>query len=419
MRVFSEPSLRDFTSFPRWALPEKPAKDSFPIQIHFPVWNEPEDTGNEELRLEKLPVFELISPSELPLIIPDGNMDGLKTALRRQIVRCQKQNPDIKWKFGQRLVSRKEWCIETNRAMLELAKDADSFEKLWGRAKEHFHWYRSTGSDGNGQIFFTGYYLPILYGKRTPSGVFNYPLYKRPSDLVRVLINDNYRWQRLLSDGSFTDYFSRYAIDWEGALDGRGLEIAFVSNPVDAFFLHIQGSGAVILEDEEGKQKKIMVNYAAQNGHSYVTIGRILKNEGVDPSYLTLQGLKRYFRERPDEIDRILPMNPSYIFFSESNTGPYGSGATILVDGHSIATDDRVYPPGALALISTEKPLIENEEIVDWTPFTRLMLNQDTGGAINGPGRVDIYWGEGLHAELTAGHQSHTGEIYLAVIPEN
>jgi len=403
----------------------------------------------EPVKAFSTPLLTKVSPADLPQLI-DGDIDLLKLAIKRQIKRCKKQDPEKKWTIGKKKIPRKMWCVKTGKALLALAQDSDSMEALWKRAKYRFHWYKTRGREalsetstngfenlketvdekfyfqtqsfrkGHGRILFTGYYLPRLYGKRNMTDTYYYPLYKKPSDLVRVKLDGRYRWRKLNPDGSYSMYPDRYDIDWEGAISGKNLEIVYVDNIIDAFFLHIQGSGAVMIQnDNDQTANRILVNYAAQNGRYYSSIGRILKKEGVDHEYYSsLQGLKRYFRERPGEIDRIFPMNRSYIFFSESNNGPYGGNQTLLVDGHNIATDYRIYPYGAIALISTRRPEVENGKITGWSDFSRIMINQDTGGAITGPGRVDIYWGEGEYAELAAGAQNHRGEMYFAVIPD-
>lgn len=359
-----------------------------------------------------------INPEDLPQMFPDGNLKNLITAIERQIIRCAQQPMAKTWRFDDRIVTRQEWCLDTNRAMLTLAKASENFVIFWEKAKSRFEWYQSTGKDAASTVQFTGYYLPLLNASRSYDAHFNYPIYKKPNDLVRVWANNRYQWQKVNGDGTYSPYFSRREIDWDYALQGNQLEMIYVDDPIEAFFLHIQGSGIAKLEDSNGNETHIFVNYAAQNGHPYVSIGKLLKNEGVDKKYLTLQGLRKYFQENAGELDRVFPPNPSYVFFREMLKGPYGSGSTILVPGHSIATDNGIFPLGAMALISTAKPIVSEGEIIAWENFSRLAVNQDTGGAIKGPGRVDIYWGYGEYAELAAGSLNHPGQLFFALLPQ-
>ena len=373
----------------------------------------------QELPIERdqsLPsVLKQIDISSLPNLAPTGNLEDFKLALKRQIDRCKNQDPETIWIFENKRIPRKTWCLKTSQAFLELANQSKTTSHLWEKAKQLFNWYKSSGNNGTGNVLYTGYFLPTLYGTRLPDSINKYPLYKRPKDLVRVKIAGQYLWKKLNPDGSYSKYLTRHDIDWNYGLDNKNLEIAYVDDPVAAFFLHIQGSGIVHLKNSS---ERILVNYAAQNGHPYVAIGKVLKNEGVDKYYYSsLQGLDEYFTENPHEIDRVFPKNPSYVFFQEASTGPYGANGTVLVPGQAIAIDSTKYPYGALALIKTQQPIITDNEIVNWIDFTRLMTTQDTGGAIKGAGRVDIYWGSGEYAALAAGYQNHEGELFFAVHP--
>ena len=129
---------------------------------------------------------------------------------------------------------------------------------------------------------------------------------------------------------------------------------------------------------------------------------------------MSMQAIKRYLTENPEVLEEVLNHNPSYVFFEEVEEGPLGSLGVLLTPGRSIALDPKVYPRGALGFISCQKPLVNDQgEITGWTPFSRFVLNQDSGGAIKGPGRADIFWGSDPYAELTAGHLQHDGDLYF------
>jgi membrane-bound lytic murein transglycosylase A len=158
----------------------------------------------------------------------------------------------------------------------------------------------------------------------------------------------------------------------------------------------------------------LSVLYDGANGQPYKSIGKYLIDTGaMSKDNMSMQAIREYLRTHPDKLTDVLNQNPSYVFF-RLDTGPsLGSISVALTPGRSIATDSKLFPKGALGFISTQKPVIENGAIKAWVPFTRFVLNQDTGGAIKGPGRVDVFFGQGRDAELTAGNLKHEGELYF------
>jgi membrane-bound lytic murein transglycosylase A len=269
-------------------------------------------------------------------------------------------------------------------------------------------------------VLFTGYYEPVLKGSPERSEQYRYPIYRKPDDSVVVQLGkfrEKYRNERLvgrIENGELVPYFTREEIDGAGVLENRGLEIAWFADPIDIFFLHIQGSGMICLPDGACFQ----VSYAQSNGRAYRSIGRLLIDSGkATRENLSMQGIKKYLREHPEEAREILNHNESYVFFRRVEEGPVGSIGVALTGGRSIATDQTIFPRGALAFIKTRKPVIgPGGDINSWVPFSRFVLNQDTGGAITGPGRVDLFCGRGREAEITAGHLKEEGELYFLVL---
>jgi len=162
------------------------------------------------------------------------------------------------------------------------------------------------------------------------------------------------------------------------------------------------------------------VSYAQSNGRAYRSIGKLLIDSGrATREELSMQGIKRYLRERPEEIREILNHNESYVFFRIVEEGPVGSIGVALTGGRSIATDPALFPRGALAFLKTRKPVIGPDGgIRSWVPFSRFVLNQDTGGAITGAGRADLFFGRGIEAEIAAGHLKEEGELYFLVLKD-
>jgi membrane-bound lytic murein transglycosylase A len=271
-----------------------------------------------------------------------------------------------------------------------------------------FEVVQSPGRDGQGGVLFTGYYEIELEGSLTPSAQFPYPLYKRPPELRDGAGSSP---QNPGASGSSGPYYTRREIDSEGKLRGRGLELLWLRNPVDGFFLHVQGSGQIRLPNGQVRR----VNYAGANGHPYYSLGRILIEEGrMSPAMMSMPNLRRYFLSHPEETARLLYRNPRYIFFRQVEQGPQGNLGLLLVAGRSIATDQTLFPAGGVALVQIQRPVFNAQgDITAWLPASRLVFNHDTGSAITGPGRVDLFWGHGARAEMAAGHMQHTGTLFF------
>ncbi len=365
--------------------------------------------------VEKTSALMRVKTDALPALTPDGDLSLFKTTLEREVASCRAQREERTLMFAGRKLNLKHWCIETGDAMAKLADECKDFAEFWNRAKTEFDWYKSKGSDGNGAVMFTGYYFPVLNGSRTQTGAYTHPLYRKPDDLVRVEIGGSLKWKRKNADATYSLFSDRRAIDLEGALNGKGYELAYVDDAFSAFVLHVQGSGAVVLHEPDGTAKRMIVNYAAQNGREYVALRRVLAERGVGEEFLTIPGMRKYFAAHPGELMETLAANPSYVFFQEASEGAFGATTTVLAPGHSIAVDPRYLPLSGIALFKTERPIVQNGEVKGWEAFSRLAVSQDVGGAIRGAGRVDIYWGEGEYAELAAGHMNQCGDLYFAI----
>lgn len=261
---------------------------------------------------------------------------------------------------------------------------------------------------------FTGYYEPTLAGSRARSERFHFPLYLRPPELVSVDLGrfrDDLAGRRLagrVESGRLVPYEDRAAIDG-GTLAGRGLELVWVGDPVDAFFLHIQGSGRIEL-DGGGH---LRVGYSAQNGHPYFAIGRELIDRGaLAREQVSMQSIRRWLEDHPEQATELLHRNPSYVFFRElPGDGPIGSQGVVLSPGRSLAVDRKFLPLGIPVWLDATAPAagMEGTDV----PLQRLLIAQDTGGAITGPVRGDVFWGHGEDAADVAGRMKHPGRLWL------
>lgn len=249
--------------------------------------------------------------------------------------------------------------------------------------------------NGDPEGLFTGYYEAQLNGSRTRGGPYQYPLYAPPADLVQVDLgrfDDDLAGRRLqgrVVDGRLLPYYTRAEIDG-GALAGKARPLAWVDDAVDAFVLHIQGSGRVLLDDGS----VMRVGFAGRNGHAYRSIGRLLIERGeMHVHEASMQRIRRWIADNPEAGSRLLTENPSYIFFRElRGPGPLGAQGAPLTPRRSLAVDKAFIPYGVPVWLDTTWPL-EAER-----PLRRLMVAQDTGGAITGPVRGDFFWGHGPEA---------------------
>ncbi|MBW1990353.1 MAG: murein transglycosylase A [Deltaproteobacteria bacterium] len=288
------------------------------------------------------------------------------------------------------------------------------------RMKETFAAYQVPGVKRSGDMLFTGYFTPEYPGSRVRTEEYAYPLYARPRDLVFVNLGDFARdlaGRRLLGRVSgkyLVPYYTHREIA-QGSLSGKGLEVAWLKNPVDAFFLQVQGSGRIRTPDGE----VFTVLYDGKNGHAYTSIGRILVDEGKVPKEkMSMQAIRDYLENNPEDAMRILHQNRSFVFFRASDEPIKGCMGKALTPGRSVAMDRTLFPLGALGFIVSKKPLQCQDGSLAWEPFSRFVLIQDTGGAIRGPARLDLYWGSGEYAALAAGHMQHSGQMFLFLLKE-
>lgn len=264
-----------------------------------------------------------------------------------------------------------------------------------------------------GSGIMTGYYEPILRGARAADETFRTPLHARPPELVEAPVNGNPLRRRygMMQDGRIEPFHDRAAIEG-GALAGRGLELVWVDDPADAFFLHIQGSGRVVLPDGQ----VLRIGYAGQNGRGYVSIGRVLIDRGEIPrEQMSMQALRAWIAAAGHErATELLNANPSYVFFRvvdglAPEQGPIGAMGVPLTPRRSVAVDRAFIPLGLPMWVSVRDPAARR----DAPPERRLVVAQDTGGAIRGPARTDFFWGWGPEAGERAGRMRDEAEVFL------
>jgi len=306
------------------------------------------------------------------------------------------------------LKNKQNWQMPCARSEQVGASDNNALRAFY---EEWFSPYQVVNPDGSTQGMITGYYEPKLNGSRTRNARFRYPLYAVPDDLLTIDLGDAYpqlkdiRMRGRLQGKRVVPYYSRADID-SGTSSFKGRELFWVDNAIELFFLQIQGSGRIELPDGS----TVKVGYAEQNGYPYVSIGKKLVEAGeLKLEEASMQGIHNWAEKNPDKLPALLAQNPSYVFFRESANGlsaPLGALGVPLTNEYSLAVDARTVPLGAPVFLSTTYPN-------DNAPLNRLMLAQDTGGAIRGAVRADFFWGFGENAAAQAGKMKQQGRMWV------
>ncbi len=279
-----------------------------------------------------------------------------------------------------------------------------------GQEKQFFEqWFKPYAIQDKNSFdgLFTGYFIPQLRGSYTKTSIYNVPIYKKPYDLIkRSGRTGRMAW------GKFVKYYSRAEI-YDGALSNKGLELLWVDSDVDAFFMEVQGSGRVLMDDGHLQG----VSYGSKNGHAYFAIGKALVDSGaISKADISMQTIRAWIKANPEKKQELLRKNRSYVFFRltdvEPNTGAVGAMNVPLTGQRSLAIDRKKLPLGVPLWLDVAHPIKADTQI------RQLMMAQDTGGAIKGAIRGDFYWGEGLEAGELAGEMKSKGRFFI-LIPRN
>ena len=384
--------------------PSPPNCDCPQISTQLPPGSQiekPEPTPESTVKPDqKLPDYSLLKPAKWEEV--DGLLeDNLSAAWGAWQQSCNT------------LKNKPQWQTACNAAKtLSKPNNATIIDYL----TTHFDAYSATNLDGGNTGLVTGYYEPLLQGSRRQSAQYAYPLYKQPSDIVTVELADVYpdlKYKRIRGKlietktgaKKLVPYMTRAEIEASPS-PLAGNEIVWINNIVDVFFLQIQGSGLVNLDN--GKQ--IHVGYADQNGHPYNSIGRLLIERGeLTADQASMQGIKNWAQNNTDKLRDLLNSNPSYVFFRELPAdlpGPLGALGVPITAERSVAVDPKYIPLGAPIFLSTTQPNSTK-------PLKHLVMAQDTGGAIKGGVRADFFWGAGDAAGKQAGAMKQTGKIWV------
>jgi membrane-bound lytic murein transglycosylase A len=351
-----------------------------------------------------------------PSLSDDLGFRDLPAAVHQSVSYYRRVRPEKVFRYGELEYTAREMEASA-RLFLDIVENLEG-EARRRSLREKFHFFESRNDSG--AAFFTGYYEPLLEGSLKWSEKYPAPLYAVPADLLTIDLTpwietgllpedlENKKLRGRAGGRGVVPYDDREQIYYGASLEERAEVLAWVEDHVELAFLQIQGSGLIRLEDGS----RLRVNYADQNGHPYRAIGRLLL-DSIPREEMSLQRIRDYLRRHPGEVREILNYNPSYTFFRLVEEGPLGNIEVPLTPGRSVAMDHRLVPGGGLVYFETSYPPGSFPGIAGAVPFSRFGVVQDTGGAIRGHGRVDVFWGSGKEAEMIAGPMKEKGRVFL------
>ena len=353
-----------------------------------------------------------VSSRSIPLFQDDLDRQGLNQAVQRSLAYLHSRPADATVVMADQEIPVSR-LAQSLIAFQDLLAAKFSNQELQEKIRQQFDVFQAAGTKGfnpGREMLVTGYYQPVLDGSLKKQAPYLYPLYAIPPDLI-VKPSEGSTPKRIgrLEGTHFTSYWTREEIETRDR--AAGSELAWLKDPLDVFFLQVQGSGLIRLRD--GTLRGI--HYAAKNGHPYRSIGKYMVETGrLNIEEASMETIRTYIDNHPQERQEILFANPSYIFFNWTRThGAIGNLGRELTPGRSIAADQSCFPAGGLAFLKTRQPVIKSGKIIAWKPVHRFVLVQDTGSAIRGPGRVDLFWGAGDQAGQVAGSMKEAGTLYF------
>ena len=357
-----------------------------------------------------------VSAANAPLFTDDAANDSLQRALQINLDYLRGLPADKSLRLAGRTVPLAR-LRRSLQLLLDILAQNPSPAELDQRIKKHFDIFQAAGSTGSGgrrQMLVTGYFQPVFAGNLTRQSPYLYPLYGVPDDLVQRCAGNKGPAFSRMEQGRLVPYWTRREIETQNRAAGH--ELVWLKDPFDAFLVHIQGSA--LIEFPDGSRRGI--HFAAKNGQPYRSIGSHLVQSGrLSRAETSMQTIRAYIAAHPAERDEILRANPSFIFFAWTDTpAVIGSLGTELTAGRSVAVDRTCFPAGALAFLVSRLPKVSPNNSVRWSPLHRFVLAQDSGSAINGSGRVDLFLGSGPEAGAEAGLMKESGALYFLLAKE-
>ena len=365
--------------------------------------------------------LEKLSPENYPLFADNMGYQDLIASIDQSLSYFKKVPRKRKYLYGKDIYNAAHMItsLEIFKAYLEKEPCARALNEF---IRSGFMVYKAKGNE-DGNVLFTGYIEQTYEGSLQRSPVFLYPVYSRPDDLLEIdlaAFSDRYKGHKRLmarvDDAAkrVVPYYSREQINSIKDFGTRSKPVVWLKSRIDRFFLEIQGSGRIDL----AKGGVLRVHYAGTNGNAYRSIGRYLmeKNEILKEN-MSMQAIRTWLELHPQRMDEVLHHNKSFVFFQKEKDGPYGSTGVKVTPLRSIATDRRLFPEGALCFMQAQLPdKININPLKTWEKACFFVMNQDTGGAIKGPARADLFCGNGNYARFTAGHMNTYGTLFFLVL---
>jgi len=358
--------------------------------------------------------LHLLEARDVPFFFDDLDIDSLIESARSQEAYLERQDPLQQVNFADDSYDN-GWLLLSLRQLLAELQHRPNHKRLNTFLQENYLVYQAGGRPQHRgrRMLVTGYYQPVFAGSLTRKPPYLTPIYSVPKSLVSLPQSDGTtKIGRYNENNKLISFWSRAEIENDNLL--QGCELVFLKDSFDAFLLHIQGSGKIRLPDGSLRS----VRFAGSNGLPYKSIGKLLVEKNImSLEDVTVPAIRAYLQAYPDRRQAILQHNPRFIFFSWGDPlSPRGSSGERLTPGRSIAIDQTTLPGGAIAYLVSRRPVAGDDGTISgWTKLNRLVFPQDSGAAIQGTGRVDLYWGSGDYAELAANHMKEEGKLYFLV----
>ncbi|MBU8849964.1 MAG: murein transglycosylase A [Desulfobacterales bacterium] len=362
-----------------------------------------------------------LKPEKHPLFVDNLDFQGLAASIDHSLEYFKRVPLERRYHYGKEIYTAAHMIIslEAFKSFLEKEPSAKALNAF---IKSSFIVYEAAGNKDN-DVLFTGYFEPTYEGSLKKSDAYPYPVYSKPDDLLQIdlsAFSDQYKGHKRLiarlndSTKRVVPYYSRKQINAAKNFHIRSEPVVWLESRVDRFFLEIQGSGRIVLDQGD----MLRVHYASSNGNAYRSIGRyLIKKNEILKENMSMQAIRAWLELNPQRIDEVLHHNESFVFFQEEEGGPYGSLGVEVTALRSIATDSRLFPKGALCFMQAQLPdQLDINSLKDWEKASFFVLNQDTGGAIKGPARADLFCGNDDYAEFTAGHMNKYGKLFFLVL---
>jgi membrane-bound lytic murein transglycosylase A len=378
-------------------------------------------TEEEEVKITRQTALVKIELSEYPIFIDDLKFRDLSDSLEMSLKYYNKLPKTRIFHFGKDSYDVNH-LIKSLETFSSLLSHNASDNEIKTYIKENYTIYKTTG-DKEAKVLFTGYYEPTYKGSLVKTRNYPVPLYTVPDDLLRIDLSkfsEKYEGEKDLFARVDKDnqvvlpYYERKEINKIKDFEKRAAPLVWLEDRVDRFFLEIQGSGRILLPDK----RILRVHYASKNGRAYQSVGRyLIAKEEIAKENMSMQAIKEWLKKNPDKLDTVLNYNTSFVFFKEEMDGPFGCLGVRVTSMRSIATDTSLFPKGALCFIKANIPSKETLQFPQgWEDYSGFVLNQDTGGAIRGHLRADLFYGNGEFAEMGAGQMNHRGDLYFLVL---